>query len=152
MFERFLRALALLGGVVLLGLMALVTFDVVMRYVLRIPFLGAYEMTELAMALIVFLGLPYCAATGGHVAVDVLGPVLERPALRWLNALLPLAGAVLTGVMAWQSVLYALDSRSRGEATNMLGIDLFPFQLLTALSLALFCAVLLRQAWKALRK
>jgi hypothetical protein len=54
--------------------------------------------------------------------------------------------------MAWQSVLYALDSRSRGEATNMLGIDLFPFQLLTALSLALFCAVLLRQAWKALRR
>ena len=42
MFERFLRVLALAGGVVLLGLMALVAFDVVMRYVLRIPFLGAY--------------------------------------------------------------------------------------------------------------
>lgn len=152
MFERVLRVLALGGGVVLLGLMGLVAFDVVMRYVLRIPFLGAYEMTELAMALIVFLGLPYCAATGGHVAVDVLGPVLDRPALRWLNALLPLAGAVLTGVMAWQSVRYALDSRSRGEATNMLGIGLFPFQLVGALSLALFCAVLLHQAWKALRK
>jgi TRAP-type C4-dicarboxylate transport system permease small subunit len=151
MFERVLRALALGGGVVLLGLMGLIAFDVVMRYVLRIPFLGAYEMTELAMALIVFLGLPYCAASGGHVAVDVFGPVLERPALRWLNALLPLAGAVLTGVMAWQSVLYALASRSRGEATNMLGIGLFPFQLVGALSLALFCAVLLHQAWKALR-
>jgi TRAP-type C4-dicarboxylate transport system permease small subunit len=152
MFERVLRVLALGGGVVLLGLMGLIAFDVVMRYVLRIPFLGAYEMTELAMALIVFLGLPYCAATGGHVAVDVFGPVLDRPALRWVNALLPFAGAALTAVMAWQSVLYALDSRSRGEATNMLGIDLFPFQLLTALSLALFCAVLLRQAWKALRR
>ena len=152
MFERVLRVLALGGGVVLLGLMGLVAFDVLMRYVLRIPFLGAYEMTELAMALIVFLGLPYCAATGGHVAVDVLGPLLDRPALRWLNALLPLAGAALTGVMAWQSVRYALDSRSRGEATNMLGIGLFPFQLVGALSLALFGAVLLHQAWKALRK
>lgn len=152
MFERVLRVLALGGGVVLLGLMGLVAFDVVMRYVLRIPFLGAYEMTELAMALIVFLGLPYCAATGGHVAVDVFGPVLDRPALRWVNVLLPLAGAALTVVMAWQSVLYALDSRSRGEATNMLGIDLFPFQLVSALSLALFCAVLLHQAWKALRR
>ncbi len=152
MFERVLRVLALGGGVVLLGLMGLIAFDVVMRYVLRIPFLGAYEMTELAMALIVFLGLPYCAATGGHVAVDVLGPVLDRPALRWLNALLPLAGAALTGVMAWQSVRYALDSRSRGEATNMLGIDLFPFQLVGAVSLALFCAALLHQAWKALRR
>jgi TRAP-type C4-dicarboxylate transport system permease small subunit len=152
MFDRLLRALALGGGVVLLGLMALIAFDVVMRYVLRIPFLGAYEMTELAMALIVFLGLPYCAATGGHVAVDVLGSLLERPALRWLNTALPLAGAALTFVIAWQSVLYALESRSRGEATNMLKIDLFPFQLLTAASMALFGAVLLIQAWKALRR
>ena len=152
MFERLLRVLALGGGVVLLGLMGLVAFDVVMRYVLRIPFLGAYEMTEIAMALIVFLGLPYCAATGGHVAVDVFAPVLDRPAFRWVNALLPLAGAALTGVMAWQSVLYALDSRSRGEATNMLKIDLFPFQLVGAASLALFCVVLLVHAWKAMRK
>jgi TRAP-type transport system small permease protein len=137
---------------VLLGLMGLIAFDVVMRYVLRIPFLGAYEMTEIAMALIVFLGLPYCAATGGHVAVDVFGPLLERPAFRWVNVLLPLAGAALTAIMAWQSVLYALDSRSRGEATNMLRIDLFPFQLVGAASLALFSLVLLAQAWKALRK
>lgn len=152
MFERLLRALALCGGAVLLGLMALVAFDVVMRYVLRLPFLGAYEMTELAMALIVFLALPYCAITGGHVAVDVLGTTLERPALRWLNVALPLAGAALTAVIAWQSVLYAFASRERGEATNMLRIDLFPFQLLTAASMALFCAVLLRQAWQALRR
>jgi TRAP-type C4-dicarboxylate transport system permease small subunit len=152
MFDRFLRHLALSGGAVLLGLMALIAFDVVMRYVLRIPFLGAYEMTELAMALIVFLGLPYCAATGGHVAVDVLAPLLDRPALRWLNVLLPLAGAALTATMAWQSVLYAFASRARGEATNMLRIDLFPFQLLAAASLALFAAVFLVQAWRALRK
>lgn len=151
MWPRFLRALALGGGAVLLGLMALVAFDVVMRYVLRLPFLGAYELTELAMALIVFLGLPYCAATGGHVAVDVLGPFLDRPRLRWINAVVHLAGAVLTAVMAWQSALYAATSRSRGEATNMLRIDLWPFELVSAASLALFSAVLLLQAWKALR-
>ncbi|MGH8742140.1 MAG: hypothetical protein ACREUN_14570, partial [Burkholderiales bacterium] len=58
----------------------------------------------------------------------------------------------LTAVMAWQAVLYALSSRSRGEATNMLSIDLFPFQLLAAASMALFAAVLLVQAWRALRQ
>jgi TRAP-type C4-dicarboxylate transport system permease small subunit len=152
MFDRALRALALGGGVVLLGLMGLIAFDVVMRYVLRLPFLGAYEMTELAMALIVFLGLPYCAATGGHVAVDVLGRLLERPGMRWLNAALNLAGAALTGLMAWQAAVYAVDSNSRGEATNMLRIDLFPFQLVAAASMALFCVVLLAQTWRAIRR
>ena len=151
MFERTLRAFALGGGAGLLGLMGLVAFDVVMRYVLRLPFLGAYEMTELAMALIVFLGLPYCAATGGHVAVDVFSPVLDRPGLRWVAAAIHLAGAALTAVMGWQAALYALGSRSRGEATNMLKIDLWPFEMLTAASMALFTAVLLLQAWRALR-
>ncbi len=152
MFERVLRVLALGGGVVLLGLMGLVAFDVVMRYVLRIPFLGAYEMTELAMALIVFLGLPYCAATGGHVAVDVLGPMLERPGMRWVNAFIHIAGAALAAVMAWQAAVYASTSRSRGEATNMLRIELWPFELLSAAGLALFSVVLLASARKALRR
>lgn len=152
MFERVLRVLALGGGVVLLGLMGLVAFDVVMRYVLRIPFLGAYEMTELAMALIVFLGLPYCAATGGHVAVDVLGPMLERPGMRWVNAFIHFAGAALAAVMAWQAAVYASTSRSRGEATNMLRIELWPFELLSAAGLALFSVVLLASARKALRR
>ena len=148
MLERFLRALALCGGVVLLGLMGLVAFDVVMRYVLRLPFLGAYELTELAMVLVVFLGLPYCAATGGHVAVDVLGGMLERPRLRWITPMVHLAGAALLALMAWQAGLFALGSKARGEATNMLRIETWPFELLTAASMALFAVVLLRQAWK----
>src|ERR671919_2657943 len=142
MWPRFLRALALCGGAVLLGLMGLICFDVVMRYVLRLPFLGAYEMTELAMSLIVFLGLPYCAATGGHVAVDVLGNTLDRPRLRWITPVIHLAGAALLAVMAWQAAVFALGSRSRGEATNMLRIDTWPFEVLTAASMGLFALVL----------
>src|SRR5688572_6301399 len=129
MFDRFLRVLALGAGVALLGLLALVLLDVIMRYVLRLPFLGAYEMSELLMVLIVFLALPYCSATGGHVAVDVLAPVLDRPGLRWLNCLLHLLGAALMAVIAWQATLYAMGSITRGEATNMLSIAKYPFEL-----------------------
>jgi TRAP-type C4-dicarboxylate transport system permease small subunit len=136
---------------VLLGLLGLVIFDVVMRYVLRLPFLGAYEMTELAMVLIVFLALPYCAATGGHVAVDVLSPILDRPAFRWLNVLTHLAGAGLMAVIAWQATLYAFASATRGEATNMLKIPKQPFELVTAACAALFAVVLLAQAWRTFR-
>jgi TRAP-type C4-dicarboxylate transport system permease small subunit len=151
MFDRALRLLALGAGMVLLGLLGLVIFDVVMRYVLRLPFLGAYEMSELAMVLIVFLALPYCAATGGHVAVDLLSPVLDRPPFRWLNALVHLAGAALMAVIAWQATLYAFGSAARGEATNMLKIPKQPFELVTAVCAALFAVVLLVQAWRALR-
>jgi len=152
MFDRFLRVLALGAGGVLLGLLGLVLFDVVMRYALRLPFLGAYEMTELAMVLIVFLALPYCAATGGHVAVDVLSPILDRPGLRWLNALIHLAGAALMLAIAWQATRYALESVARGEASNMLRIPKYPFELVTAACAAIFAIVLLAHAWRALRR
>lgn len=151
MFNRFLRLLALGAGAVLLGLLGLVLFDVVMRYALRLPFLGAYEMSELAMVLIVFLALPYCAATGGHVAVDVLAPILDRPALRWLTVAIHLAGAVLMVIIAWQATLYAMGSAARGEASNMLKIAKYPFELVTAASAAAFALVLLVQAWRAVR-
>jgi len=151
MFDRFVRFLALGAGLALVGLLALVLFDVVMRYALRLPFLGAYEISELLMVLIVFLALPYCAATGGHVAVDVLSPILDRPGLRWLNALIHLAGAALMAVIAWQAVVYAMGSMARGEATNMMRIAKYPFELVTAVSAAIFAIVLLAQAWKALR-
>lgn len=151
MLDRAFRALALGGGALLLGLMGLIAFDVVMRYVLRLPFLGAYELTELGMAMIVFLGLPYCAASGGHVAVDVLGPLLDRPGMRWVTVLVHLAGAALTAVMAWETFQYALGSRERGEASQMLTIAQWPFETMAAVSMALFCLVLLLQAWKALR-
>jgi TRAP-type C4-dicarboxylate transport system permease small subunit len=152
MFDRVLRALALGAGVVLLGLLGLILFDVVMRYALRLPFLGAYEMTELGMVLIVFLALPYCAATGGHVAVDVLSPVLDRPGLRWLNALIHLVGAALMLVIAWQTTLYAMGSLARGEASNMLKIAKYPFELVTAACAAIFALVLLGHAWRAMRR
>ncbi len=151
MFDRFLRALALGAGAALVGLLALVLIDVVMRYALRLPFLGAYEMSELLMVLIVFLALPYCAATGGHVAVDVLAPLLDRPGLRWLGALIHVAGAALMAVIAWQTTLYAMSSMARGEATNMLRIAKYPFELVTAASAVVFAIVLLVQAWRTLR-
>ena len=151
LLERILCAAALCGGAILLGLVGLVVFDVTMRYVLRLPFLGGFELTELAMALIVFLGLPYCAITGGHVAIDVLAPVLDRPALRWTLVLVHLAGAVLLAVVAWQSILYALESQRVGDATNMLRVPIAPCQLVGAASAAAFSLVLLLQAWKAAR-
>jgi len=148
---RSLRALALCGGAVLLGLMALVAFDIVMRRVLNLQSLGGFEMTELAMAVIVALGLPYCAVLGSHVAVDIFAKWLDRPALRWIDVLVHLAGAVLLAVVAWRTVLYALGSYRFGDATNMMAIPKYPFQLVTAVSAALFAIVLLVDAVKAAR-
>lgn len=151
LLERLLRALAYGGGVVLFGLMLLVMSEVLMRYFFGRPFRGGYEMTELAMVLIVAFGLPYAAISKGHVSIDLFGRWLDRPEMRWLNALVHLAGALLLALVAWRATVYALGSYRWGDLSNMMRIPKYPFQLATAASAALFALVLLLEAVRALR-
>jgi TRAP-type transport system small permease protein len=151
LLERLLRALAYGGGAVLFGLMLLVMYEVLMRYFFGRPFRGGYEMTELAMALIVAFGLPYTAISKGHVAIDLFGRWLDRPAMRWVNALIHLAGAAMLALVAWRATHYALGSYRWGDLSNMMRIPKYPFQLAIAASAALFALVLLLEAVKALR-
>jgi TRAP-type C4-dicarboxylate transport system permease small subunit len=78
-FERFLRLLALLGGLILLILMAFTVADVFLRYVFNAPLKSVYEFTEFVMAAIVFLGIAYTGWVGGHIAVDMLSKWLDQP-------------------------------------------------------------------------
>ncbi|MDJ1006995.1 MAG: TRAP transporter small permease [Paracoccaceae bacterium] len=149
--ERGLRLLAYAGGLVLAALALLIIYEIVMRYFFGRPFRGGFEMTELAMSVIVACGLPYTAITRGHVAVDIFSRALDRPSMRWLNALVHILGAVLLAILAWQSWKHAVDGLSYGDATNMMGIPKAPFQFAIAVSAGLFAAVLLLDALKALR-
>ncbi|MGE3246547.1 MAG: TRAP transporter small permease [Beijerinckiaceae bacterium] len=145
LFDRFLRWLALAAGGVLLLLMFFTVLDVVLRYFFNAPFRGSLEITEFAMALIVFLSLAYCGWTGSHIAVDLLDPWLNRPALRYLPSFMALLGGLLFAVVAWRMSVEAVESWS--QASNMMRIPHYPFRLAGAFGSAVFAAVMLVQAW-----
>ncbi len=150
-FERVLRLIAYAGGLVLAALALLVIYEITMRYFFGRPFRGGYEMTELAMSLIVACGLPYTAITRGHVSVDILSHLLDRPAFRWLNFLVHATGAALLALLAWRSFEYALSSYGYGDVSNMMRIPKYPFQFAVAISAGLFAIALVIEALKALR-
>jgi TRAP-type C4-dicarboxylate transport system permease small subunit len=149
-FERLLRLIAQAGGLVLFALMLLVIFEISQRYFYGRPFRGGYELTELAMALIVAFGLPYTAIVKGHVSVDLFGRWLDRPAWRWITVLVHLAGAAVLALMAWKAWNYAGGSLRMGSLTNMMRIPKYPFQVAVAVSAGLFSMVLLLDAAKVL--
>jgi TRAP-type C4-dicarboxylate transport system permease small subunit len=148
-FGRILRFLALGGGVVLMLLMGYTVLDVMLRYGFNRPFSGSLEVTEFAMALIVFLGIAYCGFTGGHVVVDMLERPLKNPKLRFIPFLLTLAGAALFVAIAWLTAVEALTSMQR--VSNMVRWPHWPFQLTVALGSAMYALVLLFQAIDILR-
>ena len=150
-FEQGLRLLAYAGGLVLVGLAVLIIYEIGARYFFGRPFRGGFEMTELAMSVIVACGLPYTAIQRGHVSVDIFSNRLDRPGMRWLNFAVHALGAIVLGVLAFQSFGYAIKSYGYGDVSNMMRIPKFPFQFAVAISASLFTVVLIIDALKALR-
>ena len=148
-FDRFLRALALASGVILLALTVFTTLDVVLRYLFNSPFSGSIEATEFAMAAIVFLAIPYCGWTGGHISVDLFERLLDRPALRWLPAALSFVAAALFAIVTWRVVVETASTLH--QVSNMLRMPHYPFRFAVAFGCASFTAVLLVQGILALR-
>ena len=150
-FEQGLRLLAYAGGLVLAGLAVLIIYEIGARYFFGRPFRGGFEMTELAMSIIVACGLPYTAIRRGHVSVDIFSKSLDRPSMRWLRFAVHALGAVVLGILAYQSFGYALKSYGYGDVSNMMRIPKYPFQFAVAISAGLFTVVLVIDALKALR-
>jgi len=146
----FLRILALISGGLLLVLTGFTVVDVILRYVFNAPFSGSFEFTEYLMSAIVFLAMAYTGWAGGHVSVDLFEKWLDRPALRFLPAIMALLGSVLFAVIAWQATRETIATI--GQFSNMLRWPHYPFRFIVAFGAAMFALVLLIQAIQSLRR
>ena len=145
------RRIAEAGGIVILAMMLVAVLDVVLRYVFNAPLSSSYELIQLGMVLVVYCGLAWCGLTGGHIAVNFLGALLDRPRLRWLNALVHCVGAILFLVIAWRSAGEAVTYFTSGETTNMLKAPLYPFLAAVAAGALLYAFTFGWQCVRSLR-
>jgi TRAP-type C4-dicarboxylate transport system permease small subunit len=150
LFGRLLRLMSMLGGWVIVVLMAYTVTDVVLRYGFNRPFRGSLEVTEFAMSAIVFLGIAYCGWLGGHVAVDILQRPLENPKLRFVPVFLTFISALLFMAIAWLTFEEAIATSTR--VSNMMRWPHWPFQLIVVLGAAMYGLVLFIQCFETLRK
>lgn len=126
------RLLQLVAALLLLVMMAVTFVDVIGRYVFNSPLPGAFELTEVLLALVVFVGLPIVTARREHVTVDLLtGRLPGRLRQGLARAALAVTAGVLA-VFAWRLGLLGRDYSSYGDATVYLGIPLGPVAVVMA--------------------
>ncbi len=124
-----------LGAALLLFSLILITcVDVVGRYFFSTPLKGAFELTEVLLAALVFTALPLTTERKEHVEVDLLDVVLGDRASRYLSAFAGLFSAALLATLAWRLASHALSAAQDGAVTNALHIPLAPFGFLAAFS------------------
>ncbi|MEZ5450982.1 MAG: TRAP transporter small permease [Thiolinea sp.] len=130
----------LLGGTAALFMftMMLVTFvDVLGRDLFSAPLPGGFEITELLLASLIFLGLPLVTAAGGHVEVDLLDSVIPARLKRLQNGLINLLNILAFSVLSWLVWQYAFRTLRYQDTTAILHI---PYAWLTFL-MAITCTL-----------
>ncbi len=71
-----------IAGITLFGLMILTCADVIGRYFFNNSINGATELTELAIAIMIFAVMPVITLKGGHVVVDILDSFLGNKLIK----------------------------------------------------------------------
>src|SRR5947207_10563376 len=110
-----------------LAVIAAVTFgDVVGRYFFQAPFAFTVELTQMAMAIVVYFGVGLVTHEDAHISADVV--VLRLPPrLRALFALVTnLLALGFLAVMVWQLWLQADFLRAKGDTTMVWQLPLWP--------------------------
>jgi len=124
------RADAVLGiaaSVLLFGMMVLTFFDVVGRYLLNKPIRGAFEITELALLVLIFAGLPLVSHADEHVTMDFIDRLLPaRLARAWVRVMHAVCAAIMF-FLCWQVWLKAGKIAAYADTTDVLLITIAPF-------------------------
>ena len=143
-----------LGGgaaLVLFLLMLLAFVDVVGRDAFNWPVPGAFEVTEIMMAALIFLALPVVSRNDEHVVVDLLDALTPARLARVREVTMSLAGALVLGVIAWRTWTEASDLAGFNEVTEYLRLPVAPVVYMISVLSALAALVHLGNAWRHLR-
>ena len=144
--ERLARAVALAGGLLLVGVMGMTVVSVLGRYLFNAPVPGDYEITELAIGVAVFAFFPYCHITNANIVVELFTGRMPPRFKAALDAVHNITFAIVAGLITWRLFIGGMHKLHDGETTVFLGIPIhwaYFSALLGAGLLAVVCVLLL---------
>lgn len=145
--ERLAQAANAIGTLVVLALVCVVNFDVVARGAFNAPFLGAVEVVQFSMVLIVFLQLPDVVRSGRLTRSDGFMVMIgnRRPgAARLLQRIVCVVSAVMMGLISvaiWPEFLEMWETRDFFGVPGVFTAPWWPIKLVITVSAGL-CAFL----------
>jgi TRAP-type C4-dicarboxylate transport system permease small subunit len=139
------------AGVTLALLMLYTVGDILGRTFFSRPFPGTVELTELAVVVLVYLGLARAEDDDAHIAVDLLYVRLGERGQLLMRAFAGAATALVIAVMTWRLIVFAQQMHSGNYTTGVLRIPLYPVVLLGVFGSAAFALAALNNLTGTLR-
>ncbi len=130
------KALGFLAASVLMLLMIITFIDVLGRYLFSAPLPGAFELTEIMMAMLIFAGLPLVSRANQHVTVNLIVGILSPIILHLQRMITQAIMAVVLAVMAWRMWIKAEEMLEQGDETAYLLLPIAPVAFFMTLMMA----------------
>ena len=131
------------SSLILFLLMFLTTADVVGRYFFNKPITGTYELTGLALAVLIFFSLGMAQIKKDHIEIDFLTNKMPIKVQAGLSAITSFILFILVTLMSWQLFEFTKRIWLGNETSGDLGIPLFIFVALTGIGAILFALTFL---------
>lgn len=143
----FERILAHAAAAIMFLMMALTLIDVVGRNLFDAPLPGGFEVTELLLAVIIFLGLPMVTAEAAHVDVDICDPTVPERLKPYQDAFIGLVNVGAFATLSWMLWKLAFRTYQYQDTTAILEIPYAGLVFLMAVTASLSTVALVAMAF-----
>jgi TRAP-type C4-dicarboxylate transport system permease small subunit len=138
--------LSQVGNLALTVMMLLTTADVCGRYFFNSPVLGAYEITEYLMLIMIFAYLALAQAEKAHINVDIVFNRLPGKWRSFLERFNHFVCFILMVLVVVMSVRHVFELKKAGDMSTLLKIPDYPFGIFLVIGAAALCIEFFRDA------
>ncbi len=150
--KKAAKVLGEIAGWLLFACMLIVTLNVILRKVFNSPLLGTYEWVGILTAVMISLGLAYCAVLGGHIAIDFIVNKMKPGMQRIIAIICGCISCLVIGGVTVSIFQYANKLALSGEVSPTTKIPFYLFVYVVGVGFVAFLAVLLLDLYKNVRR
>lgn len=136
---RFIEILGKAGSLLILPIMAGVTYEVLARYAFNAPTNWSWVINRQLFGVFVLIAGSYTLIKRSHIHIEILFnkfPPVMKMVVRWLTLA---AALIFLGSLLWNSALMGFDAWQAGEtATGVLKLPLYPMKMFMPVATFLF--------------
>ena len=136
---RFIETTSKGASLLILLMMAFVTFEVISRYIFNHPTSWVWLLNKQLFGIFVLVAGSYALIQKNHIRIEMLYdhfPPPAKRAVRWLTLILSVG---FLGILVWNSTLMGLEALSTRETANgVFRLPLYPLKLLMPIMALLF--------------
>lgn len=146
------RLLDRLTWIVLFAMMTMTMVDVLLRKLTNTTIIGAGEITEMMMVVVIFCSLAQCQVEDGHIRIDLIMGKTSPKIQSVVDLVTQFLCFGLFCLVTCGTLRHALEIMEWEEVSIDLGIPIYPFVLIAVIGSAMLTLVLLYRTMVALNK